>query len=204
MATRKRNEDERLDDAHMERVIAGLEPAEGKPITKKDACQILGIAYNVTRLASLVEKYKEDKERNAKRRAALRGKPATQDEIVYVIAEYLQGETIDAISKSTFRSSGFVKGILEKYSVPIRAGKHDYFSPELIPEGAVRDKFAIGERVYSARYDSMAVIETERYDERYGWTYRIWLLADKWLQYAYQPAHELASLQHLREIGVRV
>ena len=68
MATKKRNEDERLDEAHMERVIAGLE--QEKPITKKDACQILGIAYNTTRLGTLIEKYKESKERDAKRRAA--------------------------------------------------------------------------------------------------------------------------------------
>lgn len=34
MATRRvKNEDERLDDAHMERVIAFLEPKEGKPGT---------------------------------------------------------------------------------------------------------------------------------------------------------------------------
>jgi hypothetical protein len=30
------------------------------------------------------------------------------------------------------------------------------------------------------------------------------LLADKWQQNAYQEASELASLEHLREMGVRI
>lgn len=205
MATRAKNTEERLDDAHMERVIAALEPADGsKAITKKEACNILGITYNTTRLGTLIEKYKEGKERDAKRRAALRGKPATQDEIVYVIQEYLEGATVDAISKAIYRSAVFVKNILEKYNVPIRATSHDYFRPELIPEGAMRDRFTVGEIVYSARYDSTARIDAEQFDKRHGWVYRIWLLSDKWKQSAYQEATELASLQHLRDIGVKV
>jgi hypothetical protein len=34
--------------------------------------------------------------------------------------------------------------------------------------------------------------------------YRIYLLADKWRQYAYQPPEELASLEHLRKIGINI
>lgn len=204
MATRAQKENELLTPANLERVIALLEPAEGKPASKKDCCAILGIAYNVTRLASLIEKYKEGKARDAARRAALRGKPATSEEITYIIQEYLEGSTVDAISKSTFRGSSFVKGVLERYSVPIRASSHDYFQPELIPEGAVRDRFRVGEVVYSARYDSIARIDSEQEDLRYGWIYRIYLLAEKWQQSAYTESYELASLDHLRELGVRV
>lgn len=204
MATRSKNTEERLDDASMERVIAALEPKEGKPITKKEACQILNISYNVTRLGTLIEKYKEKKERDASRRASLRGKPATQDEIVFIISEYLEGETVDAISKSAYRGPSFINGILEKYNVPIRSRSHDYFKPEIIPEGAMRGRFSIGEKVYSARYDSLAVIETETLTEKYGYVYRIWLLSDKWLQYANQEAYELASLQHLIDLGVKI
>lgn len=203
MATRKtRAEIERLDDASMEKVIAALE--QEKPVTKKVACEMLAIAYNTTRLASLIEKYKEGKARDAARRAALRGKPATQDEVTYIIQEYLEGSTIDALTKSTFRPANFVKHVLEKYSVPIRAASHDYFRPELIPEGAMRERFSVGEKVYSARYDSTATIDAEYSHKTEGWVYRIWLLADKWLEYAYQPASELASLEHLRILGVRI
>lgn len=204
MATRRKNEDERLDDASIERVIALLEPKEGKPGTKKDACQILGISYNVTRLATIIEKYKEKKERDASRRAALRGKPATKDEVTYVIQEYLEGATVDSITKSTFRPANFVKHILESNAVPIRATSHDYFKPELIPDGATRERFKVGEIVYSARYDSTARIDAEQFDPRHGWVYRIWLLSERWLQSAYQESAELASLEHLRILGVKI
>lgn len=205
MATRRaKSEDERLDDAHMERVIALLEPKEGKPGTKKDACQILGIAYNTTRLTSLIEKYRERQAYEAKRRGELRGKPATAEEIAYIIGEYIEGATVDSISKSTYRPSGFINRVLSDNSCPIRQTSHDYFRPELIPDGAVRPRYNIGEIVYSARYDSIARIDAETEDKRHGWVYRIWLLADKWKQSAYQEACELASLEHLRKLGVRV
>jgi hypothetical protein len=202
MATRTKNEGERLEEAYFERVIAGFEATP--KMTKKDACQILGIAYNTARLDSLIQKYKEKKERDASRRAALRGKPATQDEISYVIQEYLEGATVDAISKSIYRGPTFIKAILDKYDVPVRQNSHDYFKPELIPDGATRTRFAVGEIVYSARYDSTARIDAEQFDERYGWIYRIWLLAEKWKQSAYTEAYELASLEHIRNMGIKV
>lgn len=200
-----KNTEERLDEAHMERVISILEPKDGsKGGTKKEACQILGIAYNTTRLNTLIEKYKTDKIKDAERRAKLRGKPATSDEITYIISEYLEGATIDGITKSTYRSASFVKHILEKYSVPIRSTSYNYFKPELIPEGAMRQRFVVGEKVYSAKYDSVAIIEKEYPHKEYGWIYRIWLVADKWKQYAHQELYELASLAHLKELGVKI
>ena len=209
MATRKLNalEEEKMTDANIARVIDMLEPKEeGKqPITKKLACELLGMAYNTTRLATIIQQFRERKDRERKRRAEKRGKPADNEEIVYAIKEYLNGETIDAISKGLYRSPAFVKNILESHHVPIRASSHDYFNPELIPEGAMRDRFKVGEIVYSARYDSTAKIEAElKQDPKHGWVYRIWLLSEKWHQFAYQEAAELASLEHLRELGVRV
>ena len=209
MATRKLNalEEEKMTDANIQRVIDLLEPKEeGKqPITKKLACELLGMAYNTTRLGTIIQQFRERKERDRKRRAEKRGKPADREETVYAIKEYLAGETIDAISKALYRSPSFVKTILESNHVPIRASAHDYFNPELIPEGAMRDRFKVGEIVYSARYDSTARVEAElKQDAKHGWVYRLWLLSDKWQQYCYQEAAELASLEHLRELGVPV
>lgn len=208
MATKKRSEleEELMTDANIARVIKLLEPTEEgqKPITKKDACQILGMAYNTTRLGTIIEQFKTRQKRTAERKAQLRGKPVTQDEVQFIISEYLEGEPIDSISKSTYRSAAIIKGVLEKYSVPIRVPGHSYFDPQLIPEGAVRDRFRVGEVVYSARYDSTARIEDEQKHPEYGWIYRVWLLSEKWMQSAYQPACELASLEHLREIGVKI
>lgn len=208
MATRKRSasEEELMTDANISRVIRLLEPAEEgkKPITKKDACQMLGMSYNTTRLGTLIEEYKQKQVRTAQRKSQLRGKPATQEEKVYIISEYLNGETVDAISKMTYRSSRFIKDVLEGNSVPIRVPGSSYFNPELIPDGAVRDRFKIGEVVYSSRYDSIARIDAEQKSDKYGFVYRIWLLSDRWLQSAYQEASELASLEHLRELGVKI
>lgn len=207
MATRKTQDTDKLTDENFAKVLLMLHPAEGtdcKPWTKKEACQFLGIAYNTTRLGTLLEKFSEKKERDSQRRAALRGKPATQDEIVYAIGEYLGGATIDAISKATYRSPQFIKRILEEYSVPIKGVGHTYFKPELIPEGAVRDTFKLSEVVYSARYDSPARVDAEATHPVYGNIYRVWLLADKWKQSAWQPACELASLEHLRKLGVKI
>lgn len=208
MATRKRSasEEEMMTDANISRVIRLLEPIEEgkKPITKKDACAMLGMSYNTTRLGTIIEEYKQKQVRTAQRKSQLRGKPATQEEKVYIISEYLNGETVDAISKMTYRSSKFIKDVLEGNSVPIRVPGSSYFTPELIPDGAIRDRFKIGEVVYSSRYDSIARIDAEQKSDKYGFVYRIWLLSDRWLQSAYQEVSELASLEHLRELGVKI
>jgi hypothetical protein len=202
MATRKTKSDsERLDDAHMERVISLLEPTDGsKPCTKKEACNVLNISYNTTRLGNLIEKYKENKARDAAKRAEKRGSPASAQEITYAIESYLEGDTIDSISKALYRGPAFINTILEKYSVPKRQNAHSYFNPVLVPEEAMRSEFKVGEKVYSARYDSLAKIEGIYKPGQY----RIYLLSEKWSQYAYQPPEELASLDHLRKIGVNV
>lgn len=208
MATRKKSasEEELMTDANISRVIRLLEPQEEgvKPITKKDACQILGMSYNTTRLGTILEEFKQKQARTAQRKAELRGKPASREDVVYIISEYLNGETVDAISKMTYRSPTFIKRILEDNSVPIRVPGSSYFNPEMVPDGAQRDRFKVGEVVYSTKYDSTALIESEKLTEKYGYIYRIFLLSDKWLQSAWQEHYELASLQHLRDLGVRI
>jgi hypothetical protein len=209
MATKRRTEleEEKMTEANIARVIGLLFPTEegAKPITKKDACSLLGMAYNTKRLDQIIAEFNAKKELDKKRRAERRGKQATPEEVTYAIGEYIGGETIDAISKALYRSAAFVRGILDKHNVPIRATSHDYFTPALIPDGAVRERFKEGEVVYSARYDSLALIEAEiENSPKHGWVYRCWLCAEKWREYCYQPASELASLEHLRELGVRV
>jgi hypothetical protein len=196
---RRTSEDENLTDSAIEQVIKLL-TAE-KPGTKKDACSILRIAYNTTRLDRIINEYQEKKTADSARRASKRGKPATEQEINYIITEYMEGQPLDAISKGIYRGVGFIKAVLEKHSVPEKPSSRDYFHPELIPEGAVREKFAVGERVYSARYDSLATVKAE-YKYPDGFVYRIWLEDEHEKQFAFQPAWELASLDHLREVGV--
>jgi hypothetical protein len=196
----KRSAEEKLTPANIEKVISLLESE--KPITKKDACAILNITYNTTRLGNIIEKFKEDKERDAKHRAEKRGKPVTTDEAAFIIQAYLEGTTVDSISKTTYRGPGLIKQTLEKYACPIRARIQDYFKPELIPEEAMRDRFNIGEKVYSARYDSIAKIISEQF-QKGQWIYNVWLESEKQQQFAYQEASELASLEHLKALGVK-
>ncbi len=198
MATKRtKNADtEKLDDAHIERVIELLDNKG----TKKDACAILGIAYNTTRLGNIIDKYKEKKEKEAARRAEKRGTPATQTEIEYAVLNYLEGETVDSISKSLFRSASFVNTILRNSACPIRKSSFSYFKPNLVPEEAMRESFKVGEKVYSMRYDSLAEI-----DQVFApGEYRLFLLSDKWRQYCYQPAEELASLEPMRKLGINI
>lgn len=206
MAKRRKTdlELEKMTDVNILKVIKLLESQDNKPITKKDACQMLGMAYNTTRLASIIEEFKQKQQRIAEQKAKLRGKPISDSERINIIQEYLLGATVEAISKLTYRGSHLIKQVLEDNSVPIRQPGHNYFTPQLIPEGAMRDRFQCGEVVYSARYDSMAKIKSEKLDPKHGYIYSLWLLSERWLQWCWQPHYELASLEHLRKLGVQV
>jgi len=203
MATRRRNDEEKLTDANIEKVISLL--LAEKPATKKYCCELLGIAYNTTRLDKLIADYQQKKAKDAARRAEKRGKPATKDEISFVISEYLSGATVDSISNSIYRGAAFIHNVLESYGIPKRSNSYSYYTPELVPEMAMRDRFKVGEKVYSMKYASMARVEAETTDKRnLGFVYRVWLLAEKWNQSAYVEAFDLASLEHLREQGILV
>lgn len=200
MARSKADRDaEKLDDASMERVIKLLEEKG----TKKSACQMLNISYNTTRLDRLIETYKEKKIKDAERRMEKRGKPASKEEISFIVTEYLEGATVDSISRSLFRGVSFVHNILEFYGIPKRNSSPDYFHPALIPEAGMAESFEIGEKVYAARYDSLAKIVKEIPCPS-GKTYRVYLMSERFREFAYQPVWELASLKHLRAEGIDI
>lgn len=195
--------EENLSEPNMEKVIKLLE-AE-KPITKKLACELLCIAYNTTRLGTLIERHKKMVEHREARKAEKRGTAATKEEIEYAISEYMNGSPVSKIAESLYRGPAFVTGLFARYDVPSKPKAQDYFKPELIPEAAVRTEFTIGEKVYSARYDSLARIEDLYQVSKDGENvYRILLLDEKWKQSAYQPASELASLEHLTKLGIKL
>lgn len=201
-AKRKTQLTEKLTDSNIQNVIKLL--SGEKAITKKHACEILGITYNTARLANIINEFTEKKERDSKKRSEKRGKPAEPDEVHYIISEYVNGATLDAINKSLYRSNSFIKAILEQYSVPLRKSSPNYFEPELIPEGAMQTRFKPGETVYSSRYDSIAEVRAEiEENKKHGWVYRIFLNKDEYQCFAYQPASELASLKHLTDLGIK-
>lgn len=221
----KKKEHENLSDANIEKVI-GLLSAE-KPITKKEACEILNISYNTTRLNKIIEEYTEAQENDRKRRAANRGRPAQEHEISTVVESYLSGDSVKAIADQLYRSTSFVKQVIETVGVPDATITPDYFNPEMLPEPCVKDSFAIEEYVWSAKYGAIAKIVKEYpYLSKEGSKlYRISVFErieeEKALIdgrrydyfptnmrfggfYANQPAHELGSLEHLRKVGASI
>lgn len=197
---RKRNEHEQLTDANIQRVIELLQGE--KPITKKAACEILNIAYNTARLDNIINGFKDKLQHDHDMREKKRYKAASSDEINIIVSSYLEGDPVSTIANRIYRSDTFVKNIIERVGCPKRVVGSDYWHPELIPEPAMRETFNVGEKVWSARYNSMAIIKSVC--EKQPEVYSLWLDSEEWQQYAYQPYWELASLEHLRQQGITV
>ena len=203
MARRVKVKDsEKLDDNNVKYVTELLE--SNKPITKKEACSILRISYNTTRLGNIIAGYKERAATEARLRAKNRGKSATDTEVVRAIEEYLNGDSISEIAKFMYRSSSFIKGIIRKFNVPVRSAASNYFSPELLPDEVLSEDYKPGELVWSARYNTTAIVDKlVQTQEEHGNIYRIWTLG-KNQRYAAQPWYELGKLEHLQNLGVKL
>ena len=83
----KKKEHEKLDEATIERVISLLEAAP--PITKKEACEILNISYNTTRLNSIIGEHQEKITRRKNNYAKKKGTPLDTFEITNIVKWYL-------------------------------------------------------------------------------------------------------------------
>lgn len=214
MARVKKKQHEKLTSANVSKVIGLLE--QSKPITKKEACQLLNISYNTTRLGKIIAEHKEKEAFVAKRKSQNRGKPATKEEIRDAITEYLSGENYANISKRLFRSSGFVKSIIERVGVPQKLSGDAKRQYDYLPENCVSETFVSGQIVWSAKYHATAQIikETPAKADYLGKTYKIYVIesidaSDSFFPfverggfYAFQPAVDLGSLEHLKDFGV--
>lgn len=215
-------------------MIALLNPSSSeKPITKKEACDILNIAYNTTRLGKIIEDYEERKEYVKNRKKSLRGRPASREEIAEACESYLGGDTISDISKSLFRSPSFVRGILERVGVPQRPNsKEERLDPHYYPDECLSEEYKEGETAWSATYHAAVEVKQKmtveyvqnkkglgntNYEEKYGCpVYAIYVKQkmdseDTFFSNvtqggfnAYAPAYELCKLEHLRDYGVRI
>ena len=209
---------EKLSDTNIEKVVSLLE--QDNPITKKEACNILNIRYNTTRLAKIIEEWRDTQEFRQRRKAQNKGKMATKDEIRMVVQSYLDGDNISTIAQSIYRSSSFVKNIIERLGVPQKLAESDHEGKRraMLPEQCVSEKFQIGERVWSPRNNKFAEIvaeyDTPYNEEKYGCPcYRLWVLEPcdtsqtffPWLDgsrtgyTSFALAYELGSLKHLKE-----
>jgi hypothetical protein len=214
----KKKEGENLTDANIEKVI-GLLEAE-KPITKKEACEILNIAYNTVRLGKIITEYQDKQESDKKRRAANRGKPASDYEISAVVESYLRGESQKEIADGLFRPVDFVKRVVEQVGVPSVQPGENYTSFSSLPEQCVAEEFTIGEFVWSSKDGAIAEIIRDCGVSQDGTDARIYQIYvyeridwDKVEgRYSYMPlnatfggfygtqrAYDLGSLKHLKQ-----
>ena len=181
---------EKLDEANLNRVSALLN--QDNPITKKEACEMLNISYNTTRLSRILDEHNEVVSFREVRKSQNRGKKATTLEIKEAIESYLNGETVSDISKRLFRSTTFVKNILDRVGVPEKLPKTKRKGPAYLPDECVSESFEEGEKVWSASYHAPAIIKQEytkeyqdanagiryiNYEEKYGCSlYSIWVI----------------------------
>ena len=168
---------------------------QSTPITKKDACGILNISYNTTRLTKIIEDYEDTLAFRAKRISQNRGKPATQGEIADAITSYLQVDSVVQIAKSLYRSAGFIKAIIERIGVPYRPGTLESKNEiGMFPDECMSDEFENGEIVWSAEHHCAATVQFEYtlehtrkmpglkeidYEKKYGAKcYSIWIMRE--------------------------
>ncbi len=184
-------------------------------ITKKEACQILKIAYNPARLERIIEDYNDRIEFRRKRRQQKRGTRATPDEIQETIRSFLRGDGITHISASLYRSVPFVRSIIDSVGVPTRgSNQEERNSVYFLPEQCVSTEFEVGELVWSAKdHASATVIHQDTnidYEKIYGSKcYQIYVHENSEEYEAYGPGYyssaleyDLGSLKHLQEYNI--
>lgn len=214
-----------MSDTNIRKVIDLL--GGTSPISKKEACGILNIAYNTTRLQKIIDEFEETQAYRSKRKSQNKGKAATKDEVADAITRFLSGDAISEIAAGLYRSSGFVKAIIERTGVPQKGeGLYDY-----LPEECVAENFTLGEVVWSAKYHGPAIIQAElsidyqaekpgmkdvNYEKKYGSkAFNIWVIekitddySDRWTTAtgggfsATQLGYDLGKLTHLQEYGI--
>ena len=212
----KKKDYENLTKTNIQRVIDLLESE--KPITKKEACQMLRITYNTTRLARIIEDHKDQEAFVALRKSQNKGKLATKDEIRSVCEMYIDGYNISEIASSLYRSSAFVKNIIEKVGVPFKYPAAGYNWKEvMLPDQCVRERFEIGEKVWCVFNNSPAIIQREwqNPDGQYGYlvytieppfdfSHTLFPYVKHGGRFRSQLACNLGSLRHLEEYGVKL
>ena len=221
----KKRDHENLSDTNIRKVIDLLNGQA--PISKKEACSILNIAYNTTRLQRIIDDFEETQAYREKRKLQNKGKAATKDEVADAVTRFLSGDPISDIASGLYRSAGFIKAIIERVGVPQKQeGVYDY-----LPEECVAEDFTVGEIVWSAKYHGPAIIQAElsvdyqaerpgyrdvNYEKKYGTkAYNIWVIekvdddySDRWTTAtgggfsSTQLAYDLGKLSHLEQYGI--
>ena len=211
---------EKLTDTNIQHVVSLLEA--DSPITKKEACEILNIRYNTTRLQKIIDDWRDTMEFRERRRSMNKGKPASEDELKTVAQMYIEGFNVSSIAQSIYRSPAFVKAIVDRLGIPMKLPATDYegIRNAMLPEQCVSDSFKEGEIVWAIRKNFPAKIIREHtnmdYESKHGAKcYLIYTIEENNFEgtffphieyggrYSSQLAYDLGSLRHLEQYGVK-
>ena len=213
----KTRKHENLTETNVQHVIELLNGEN--PITKKEACSILNISYNTTRLNKIIQDHLDTVAYRERRKAQNKGKGATEMEIKQVVNFYLDGSNISDIAKHLYRSPAFIKAIINRIGVPQKLAMTDYEGRKnaMLPEQCVSDEFEEGERIWAVRQNYPAVVKRELKPEQAAERgYKLYLcytiecgqedLRNTYfpnLEYAGKfhalPAYDMGRLKHLQQ-----
>lgn len=207
---------EKLTETNIQHVINLLEA--DNPITKKEACSILNITYNTTRLNNIIAEHNETIAYRELRKAQNKGKGVTEAEKKSIVAYYLQGANISDIAKALYRSPAFIKAVIERLGIPQKLPDSDYegIKNAMLPEECVSETFEVGQKVWAVRKNLIATILREdtrlNYEEKYGSKYYILWVTEMGEcespyfgtiknagHYSGSLAYDLGSLKHLEQ-----
>lgn len=198
----RKQEGEDHSEATLDKVIKALD--KENPITKKEACEMLSISYNTTRLNKIITEHKDKLEFRAKMRKKMRTQPIDKATASDIASSYLSGASLLDISNRTYRSINVVKRILSKYNIPVRNSAVDYFHPVELSIDSWAENYKPGDLAYSARYDCPVTIISNEASEKYGAICKIQLHGNR-RQTAHQPYYELADLRKLQtELDIKM
>ena len=152
---------EKLTETNIQHVINLLEA--DNPITKKEACSILNIAYNTTRLNNIIDEHKSTIEYREIRKAQNKGKGVTEAEKKTIVTYYIAGANISEIAKALYRSPAFIKAVIERLGIPQKLPDSDYeaIKNAMLPEQCVSETFEVGEKVWAVKKNCIATILRE-------------------------------------------
>ena len=218
MRTIRKKGHEKLDDANLQRVLDHLNADQ--PITKKEACAMLNITYNTTRLSSIIKDFEDTLSFRAKRKAQNRGRKATDYEIKQAIEMYLDEQPVSSIAQALYRSTTFVRNLLDRVGVPMKRPSTERSSGAgigYLPDECVSDTFEPGEKVWCARHDLPARIIKGEFDKRYdSWIYHVYVIEltnfdspyfghiKEGGYHAHFAAYDLGSLRHLNKYDINI
>ena len=105
--------------------------------TKKSVCEFLGIAYNTKRLGTILENFEKEQEREKEMRKAKRRTACTQEELIAIVEDYLQGMSFKDLAENYYRSASYIKHRLHMLGALIRdsGARNNLHAPAFPDEG---------------------------------------------------------------------